>query len=67
MTACSLNRCLESGDHYRIYDNSLSANFKLVENEDMQEKLKFLRHEKDTDVYLDRSTGKEVYVVWLQA
>lgn len=44
------------------YDGSLSANFKFVENEDMQEKLKFLRHENGTDVYLDRSTGKEVYV-----
>jgi hypothetical protein len=49
------------------YDNSLSANFKFVENEEMQEKLKFLRHENGTDVYLDRSTGKEVYVGRLQA
>ena len=44
------------------YDDSLSANFKFVENKEMQEKLKFLRHENGTDVYLDRSTGKEVYV-----
>lgn len=44
------------------YENSLSANFKFVENEEMQEKLKFLRHEDGTDVYLDRSTGEEVYV-----
>lgn len=44
------------------YEESLSANFKFVENEDMQEKLNFLRHEDGTDVYLDRSTGKEVYV-----
>ena len=44
------------------YDDSLSANFKFVENSEMQEQLKFLRHENGTDVYLDRSTGKEVYV-----
>jgi len=44
------------------YDDSLSANFKFVENEEMQEKLKFLRREGGTDVYLDLSTGKEVYV-----
>ena len=30
--------------------------------EEMQEKLKFLRHEDGTDVYVDRSTGKEVYI-----
>jgi len=28
----------------------------------MQESLKFLRQENGTDVYLDLSTGKEVYV-----
>lgn len=44
------------------YKDSLSANFKFVENEERQEKLKFLRHENGTDVYLDRSTGKEAYV-----
>ncbi len=44
------------------YEDSLSANFKFVENEEMQEKLKFLRHEDGTDVYVDRSTGKEVYI-----
>ena len=44
------------------YEDSLSANFKFVKNEEMQEKLKFLRHENGTDVYLDRSTGKDVYV-----
>ncbi len=44
------------------YQDSLSANFKFVENEEMQEKLKFLRHEDGTDVYLDLSTEKEVYV-----
>lgn len=44
------------------YENSLSANFKFVENEEMEGKLKFLRHEQSEDVYLDLSTGKEVYV-----
>jgi hypothetical protein len=45
-----------------VYENSLSANFKFVENEEMQQKLKFLRKEEGTDIYLDLSTGKEVYV-----
>lgn len=49
------------------YEDSLSANFKFVENEEMQENLKFLRHEESTDVYLDHSTGKEVYVHRSQA
>ena len=44
------------------YEDSLSANFKFLENDEMQEKLIFLRHEDGTDVYLDLSTGKEVYV-----
>jgi len=44
------------------YEESLSANFKFVENDEMDEKVKFLRHEEGTDVYLDPSTGKEVYV-----
>ena len=49
------------------YENSLSANFKFVENEEMQEKLKFLRQEQGTDVYLDLATGKEVFVGRTQA
>ena len=44
------------------YDDSLSANFKFVGNDEISEKLKFLRHEDGTDVYLDLSRGKEVYV-----
>lgn len=44
------------------YDDSLSANFKFVGNDEMNEKLEFLRHENGNDVYLDLSTGKEVYV-----
>ena len=45
------------------YDDSLSANFiKFAEIEEMEEKLKFLRHKNGMDVYLNRSTGEEVYV-----
>lgn len=44
------------------YENSLSANFNYVANEEMKEKLKFLRHNDGLDVYLDLSTGKEVYI-----
>ena len=45
------------------YKDSLSANFKFVANEEeMNEKLKFLRHDDGLDVYLDLSTGKEGYV-----
>jgi len=44
------------------YNESLSASSKFVKNEEMENKLKFLRNENGTDVYLDRSTGKEVYV-----
>jgi uncharacterized protein YdhG (YjbR/CyaY superfamily) len=44
------------------YKGSLSADFKFVGNEEMNEKLKFLRHEKGADVYLDLATGREVYV-----
>lgn len=44
------------------YENSLSANSKFITAEEEQEKLKFLRHDNDMDVYLDLSTGKEVYL-----
>lgn len=44
------------------YDDSLSANFKFAEIEEIEEKLKFMRHENGMDVYLNRSTGEEVYV-----
>ena len=44
------------------FDGSLSENFKVVDIEQIQEKLKFLRHENGIDVYLDRSMGEEVYV-----
>jgi hypothetical protein len=44
------------------YENSLSARFTFVPDKEVPEKLKFLRHENGKDVYLDSSTGKEVYV-----
>lgn len=45
-----------------IYEESLSANFKFTANEDLKEELEFLHHEEGTDVYMNRSTGNEVYV-----
>ena len=44
------------------YEDSLSANPVFVKNEEVEGKLKFLRHEEGIDVYLDLLTGKEVYV-----
>jgi len=50
------------------YENSLSANFKFVSNEDMNKKMKFLRHKDGLDVYLDLSSaGEDVYVGRTQA
>jgi len=43
------------------YEDSLSANFKFVASEEMNDKLTFLRRANGLDVYLDRSTGKEVF------
>ena len=45
------------------YEDSPSANFKFVESGKMSEQRKFLRHEDGIDVYLDLSTGKEVFIV----
>lgn len=44
------------------YAASLSARFQFIENEEIRDKLEFLRHENGLDVYLERSTGKKVYV-----
>ena len=44
------------------YDGSLSAEFQFVSNEDMGDKLRFLRREAGKDVYLDLSTGREAFV-----
>jgi hypothetical protein len=44
------------------YERSLSANFSFVPKDQMQEKWKFLRSEGANDVYLDQTTGKELFV-----
>ena len=49
------------------YEDSLSAGFQFVANEEMDEKLKFLRHEDGRDVYLNLSSGQEVFVGRAQA
>lgn len=43
------------------YNNSLSSKFTFVANEDVESRMKFLRREDEQDVYLDTTTGKEVY------
>jgi hypothetical protein len=44
------------------YEGSLSASHGYVPNEDVPKNLEFLRHEKGVDVYLDKTSGTEVYV-----
>ncbi|WP_225071372.1 hypothetical protein [Desulfuromonas sp. CSMB_57] len=44
------------------YEESLSANVRFVSADDLDENFKFLRHEPGVDVYLDVTTGQEVYV-----
>jgi hypothetical protein len=44
------------------YEGSLSASHGFVPNEDVPHNLKFLRRENGVDVYLDKTSGKEVYV-----
>lgn len=43
------------------FDGSLSEKSGFVANEDVEERLAFLRHEDGLDVYLDRGTGKEMF------
>lgn len=43
-------------------EDSLSARFKFIENEKIQKGLEFLRHENDRDVYIELSTGRELYM-----
>lgn len=52
---------LATPDGWR-YEDSLSASFKFVGNDEFEEKLKYLRTDDDVDVYLDRETGKEVFL-----
>lgn len=44
------------------YAASLSEKFGFVPTNMERQAMKFLRHENGVDVYLDRSTGREVYV-----
>jgi hypothetical protein len=44
------------------YEKSLSKNYKFIQNEEIYEKVVFLRHEGESDVYLDIETGKEVFI-----
>jgi len=44
------------------YENSLSSNFTFSPNGKMEERLKLLRVDNNIEVYLDPSTGKEVYI-----
>lgn len=44
------------------YEDSLSAKTKFVRNEDVDARLKFLRHQDGLEVYKDLETGKELFV-----
>jgi len=44
------------------YNKSLSREYGFVPNEHMGKSLKYLRHENGIDVYLNKVTGKEVYI-----
>ena len=44
------------------FEESLSHRFGFVPNEKVDERLQFVRNENGVDVFLDRETGKEVYV-----
>jgi hypothetical protein len=44
------------------YEGSLSQTFAFAPTEHVDKSLKFLRHEKGLDVYLNTLTGKEVYI-----
>ncbi len=45
-----------------VYEGSLSQQFTFVTDDDMEERLEFLRLEDGVAIYRDRNTGKEVYV-----
>jgi hypothetical protein len=44
------------------FEDSLSAQFSFVPNDDISARLQFLRHENGRDIFLDKETGKTVYV-----
>lgn len=43
-------------------EDSLSVQFNFVSNEEKSERMEFLRHENGVDVFLDKQTGKTVYM-----
>jgi len=45
-----------------IYEGSLSNSFGFTPTESLDKGLKYLRHENGIDVYINRITGKEVYI-----
>lgn len=45
-----------------VYENSLSANFQFIQEEHLEENYLFLRHEDGLDVYLNKTTGEEVFI-----
>lgn len=44
-----------------VYEESLSSNFKFADDNDLQTAMVFLRSDGDSDVYLDKATGKEYF------
>lgn len=58
LTSLNMQLATPQGWHY---ENSLSASTKFVANEEKLEKLKFLRQEDSKDIYLDISSGIEVF------
>jgi hypothetical protein len=44
------------------YEGSLSASHGFVPNESIKKDLEYLRTENGIDVYLDKTSGREVYV-----
>jgi hypothetical protein len=45
-----------------VYEHSLSRTYTFVPNEHIEKSMKYLRHEKGLDVYLNTVTGKEEYI-----
>ena len=57
----SRSDCLYTPEGW-VFEGSLSDRPNLVPTSQVDQTMKFLRHENGLDVYLDRRTGKEVYV-----
>jgi hypothetical protein len=47
--------------HGWTFEGSISERFSFVPNEDVGERLRYLRTERELDVFLDTSTGREVF------